>query len=109
MTEDEARTSLPTRTDFFGPLLHELMAAGGSAPVRDLLPEVCESMGLTREQQTISKRGREGHQAPCSSGTEVYNRATWALTELQHIGDVVRSNDHAWKITYQGRMKTMRW
>jgi restriction endonuclease Mrr len=108
MTEDEARANLPTRTDFFGPLLHVLMESDtGRMPLREIQEGAYKRMGITPEQRAVRKRGR-----PAGSGdtdSEVYNRSTWALTEMGHIGDVKNPEHGVWEITYQGRMKTMRW
>jgi hypothetical protein len=104
--EDEARASLPTRTDFFGPVLYVLMESDtGQMPLRDILDGAYRRMGMTVEQIAVPKQNAAGK----DKGSELYNRGTWALTEMQHIGDVRNISRGIWEITYQGRMKTMAW
>jgi hypothetical protein len=104
--EDEARASLPTRTDFFGPILYVLMESDtGQMPLREILEGAYKRMGMTAKQKAVPKQNAAGE----NRGSELYNRGTWALTELQHIGDVQNISRGIWEITYQGRMKTMAW
>jgi Mrr N-terminal domain len=106
--EDEARASLPTRTDFFGPILYVLMESDtGHMSLHDILEGAYKRMGMTAEQRAVPKQNAAGK----NKGSELYNRGTWALTEMQHIGDVqnISRGSGIWEITYQGRMKTMAW